>query len=287
MKLPRSSTARASRDIELRSLATRGEYDKCVELQRAVWGNEFEGLVPASFIKVSQKIGGVGAGAFDADGQLLGFVFGMTGVENRQPVHWSHMLAVREDARNRGIGRYLKMYQRKLLRSLGVEVMYWTFDPLIPRNAHFNLNRLGADVREYVPDMYGDTGSKLHSHGTDRFIVAWSLSDSTRVNREDRTDFREKMPEIEGAPIVNSSPGADGRAIPLERDLPDEWLVLIEIPAYPSPDEIAAGPFAQWRAAIRRAFVWYLARNYEVVGFHTREKDARCFYVLMSRGPSE
>ena len=100
-------------------------------------------------------------------------MFGITGVQEGQLVHWSHMLAVERAYRDHGLGRRLKECQRELLRELGVDTIYWTFDPLVARNAHLNLNRLGTTVREYVPDMYGDTGSPLHTFGTDRFVVAW------------------------------------------------------------------------------------------------------------------
>ncbi len=102
----------------------------------------------------------------------------MTGVRDGELVHWSDMLAVRPEARDHGIGRRLKLYQRSLVAELGVTQILWTFDPLVSRNAHLNLNALGARVTDYVPDMYGaDTGSALHQGiGTDRFVVAWEVS---------------------------------------------------------------------------------------------------------------
>src|SRR5690606_28979184 len=101
-------------------------------------------------------------------------VFGLTGLEHGRLVHWSHMLAVRPEWRDLGVGTRLKAYQREAVARLGVEVIYWSFDPLMARNAHLNLNRLGARVAEYVEDMYGATGSTLHAGlGTDRLVVVW------------------------------------------------------------------------------------------------------------------
>jgi predicted GNAT superfamily acetyltransferase len=91
----------------------------------------------------------------------------MAGLVGGEIVHWSDMLVVRADARNRGIGRALKTFQRDTVRAMGIKTMYWTYDPQVARNAHLNLNVLGAQVTEYVPDMYGP--------GTDRFIVRWCL----------------------------------------------------------------------------------------------------------------
>ena len=88
------------------------------------------------------------------------------------------MLAVRPDARNLGLGRRLKEHQRAMVRELGASVIYWTYDPLVARNAHLNFNRLGVRLAEYVENMYGVTDSVLHGGiPTDRMVVAWPTRD--------------------------------------------------------------------------------------------------------------
>lgn len=142
-----------------------------------MWGPGFSELAPASLQKIAAGLGGVASGAFTEAGDLVGFVFGLTGPSEGRLLHWSHMLAVLTSHRGRGIGLGLKLHQRELLRDRGVEVARWSFDPLVARNAHFNLNRLGARVVEYVRDMYGETGSDLHRGlGTDRLVVEWDLT---------------------------------------------------------------------------------------------------------------
>src|SRR3954469_25481170 len=94
------SPATAAPTIDIRPLSTLDELRACVELQRETWGSTFSDVVPASILKVSQRIGGVAAGAFAPDGRLVGFVYGMTGVERGRLVHWSDMLAVRPEARD-------------------------------------------------------------------------------------------------------------------------------------------------------------------------------------------
>ena len=245
----------------VRPLRTHAEYRACVALQRATWGERFDDAVPASILGVVQRIGGVSAGAFDEADRMLGFVFGMTGVQDGRIVHWSDMLAVIPEARDRGVGRMLKSYQRRMAEAVGAEVMYWTYDPLVARNAHLNINVLGARPVEYVRDMYGDTGSVLHAGlGTDRFVVAWPLG-----------------------------PGADRRSMPDDAEMPDDAgpdggalsddLVRVEIPldihAVLARD---AGRAAAWRAATREALERALALGYRVTGF--ARDDTHGAYLL-------
>lgn len=125
-------------------------------------GLGFSERVPTAILKVSQILGGVAAGAYSEDGDLEGFVFGMTGIRDGQLVHWSDMLAVIEHARDAGLGTKLKAYQREQVLARGVEKMLWTFDPLQSRNAYLNFAKLGIVVQEYVENMYGETDSPLH-----------------------------------------------------------------------------------------------------------------------------
>jgi predicted GNAT superfamily acetyltransferase len=91
------------------------------------------------------------------------------------------MTGVLPEDRDRKIGRGLKLFQREEALSRDIRLIEWTFDPLETRNAHFNLNRLGAIVRTYIPNFYGITTSPLHRNlPTDRLLAEWHL-DSTRV----------------------------------------------------------------------------------------------------------
>ena len=237
--------------IVIRRVETQAEYEECVRIQDETWGAGFSERVPSAILKVAQYLGGVTAAAFDgeeADARILGFVFGMTGIRDGQLVHWSDMLAVRPEARDHGIGRRLKLYQRSLVAQLGVTQILWTFDPLVSRNAHLNLNALGARVTDYVPDMYGaDTGSTLHQGiGTDRFVVAWDVS-GTAGQRGSGAGMRG---------------GEDARRLRSERE------VVVEIP-HDIQQLIAADPAAarQWRESTRPAFLRLLADGYRVTGF--------------------
>jgi chorismate synthase len=176
--------------IQIRDLKTHDELHACVALQRETWGENFSETVPPAILQVAQYVGGIAAGAFDEKNELIGFVFGLTGVEQSPqgviPVHWSDMLAVRKSERNRGIGERLKRYQRDVLLQRGVQKVYWTFDPLDAKNAYVNFVRLGIIAHEYRKDMYGQTDSPLHQGiGTDRLIAVWPIASKRVAQRLD------------------------------------------------------------------------------------------------------
>ena len=263
--------------LELRTLSTLEEYTACVRLQRTTWGPNYTDIVPASLLKVSHGVGGIVAGAFHED-KLLGFVYGLAGVRNGRPIHWSHMLAVDPEYRNLGVGRRLKQYQRALLYEAGAEVAYWTFDPLQARNAHLNLNRLCAKPREYVVNMYADTGSDLHAFGTDRFVVSWPVAAPDVV----QSNGAPEVPaEWRNAPVLNAHPesgnGADPNAAGLLCTSP---AVRVEIPA--DIESIATEQLdlaRAWRASTRAALLTSNEHGFEVAGFF-RDSHTRCYYVL-------
>lgn len=256
--------------ITLRPLRSDAEYRACVDLQMRTWGENFSERVPPTILKVTQRIGGIAAGAFSSGGDLLGFVFGMTGVEDGELVHWSDMLAVQPDARNLGLGHKLKQYQADTLRDLGVSRVYWTYDPLVARNAHLNLNKLGARVVEYVPDMYGRTESALHEIGTDRFVVAWRIDGSPPA--DGGAGLRERA---RNAPVLNAAGGDGGSGHT------DSALARIEVPVNIEAVQKASLKEAQqWRESTRSAFLGATEQGFRVAGFYRETSEGPCYYVL-------
>jgi predicted GNAT superfamily acetyltransferase len=158
-------------------LTEHSQFAGAVELQRLIWGFEELELLPVRLFVTALKVGGQALGAYDGD-RMVGFCLAIPGVGagGKQYLH-SHMLGVLQQYRNAGVGRMLKLAQREDALQRGVDLVEWTFDPLEIKNAYFNLERLGAIVRRFVPNQYGSTTSPLHAGlPTDRCIAEWWLN---------------------------------------------------------------------------------------------------------------
>ena len=276
-------------DLTIRPLASLTEYQACAEFQEEIWGRGFNEKVSAAILMIANRLGGLAAGVFDGEGRLQGFVFGLTGMIDGKQVHWSDMLAVRSGLRDRGLGTLLKLYQRDVLLERGVREMRWTFDPLQGRNAHVNFSKLGIVCREYVEDMYGETGSPLHQGvGTDRLVAIWELDseeEGTRVSAAEDTyspDGVSGVPQI--LPILQEgsfpSPGKPTLGL-------DNPLLLLAIPG--DVDEMMREDISlaiRWREATREAFRHYFSRGYEARGF-LRGEEVSLYFLERPGGETE
>jgi predicted GNAT superfamily acetyltransferase len=156
------------------------EFHRCVALQKEIWGEEDLEVEPVTLFVVAAETGGQVLGAFDG-GRMVGFTLAVVGFRDGTVFLHSHMTGVLGEYRDRGVGRALKLFQREEALGRGIRLVVWTFDPLETRNGHFNLNRLGAISRKYLPNHYGQTTSPLHlGLPTDRLWAEWQL-DSTRA----------------------------------------------------------------------------------------------------------
>jgi len=160
----------------VRALREYAELREAVRLQKDIWGFEDIELLPVRLFVVASKIGGQVFGAYDGD-DMVGFCLSIPGLKpgGKYYLH-SHMLGVKPEYRNAGVGRLLKLAQREEALARGVALMEWTFDPLEIKNAYFNMERLGAIVRRHVYNQYGMTSSHLHGGlPTDRCVAEWHL----------------------------------------------------------------------------------------------------------------
>jgi predicted GNAT superfamily acetyltransferase len=164
--------------IEIRHCATNPEFEECVRLEHLIWGREIS--VPLPIFVVARHTGGQVIGAFQ-ENKLVGCTLALAAWRAGRPFLHSHMTAVEPEFRDRGVGRRLKLFQRQDALKRAIEVIEWTFDPLELKNAYFNLVRLGAVARRYIPDCYGVTESPVHlGLPTDRLVAEWWLG-SQRV----------------------------------------------------------------------------------------------------------
>ncbi len=167
----------AQSNANIRACADVVGWQRCVELQREVWNFDPAELVPVHVLAVAFKTGGQVLGAFDEQGSQVGFALSFPAFRGERRYLHSHMLAVLPQWQNRGVGRQLKLAQRDEALARGIDLIEWTFDPLEVRNAYFNLARLGAIVRRYIPDLYGPSSSPLHRGlPTDRLVAEWWLN---------------------------------------------------------------------------------------------------------------
>ncbi len=160
----------------IRPFESVADHEQCQTLQSEVWGPTF--AVPVNMTVAVEHHGGVAIGAFDSEtGQLLGFTLSFV-APTRFPQargglsHHSHMAAVIEGLRGRGLGAQLKLAQREAVLARGFNLITWTYDPLEARNATLNIRKLGCICRTYERNLYGDMADNLNAGlPTDRFEV--------------------------------------------------------------------------------------------------------------------
>jgi predicted GNAT superfamily acetyltransferase len=170
--------------VTIRKCEALGEMQACFALQKEVWKFSDAELIPVRIFVVAAKIGGQVIGAFagtDDKKEMIGFALAIPGMRNGHSYLHSQMLAVRQQYRNGGLGRRMKLYQREDALARGIELMEWTFDPLEIKNAYLNIEKLGAITRRYTADQYGLTSSPLQGGlPSDRLVAEWWMK-SKRV----------------------------------------------------------------------------------------------------------
>src|SRR5437867_4687989 len=193
------------------------------------------------------------------------------------------MLDERPEVQNLGVGRRHKEFQRKEVARAGGRVIYWTYDPLVARNAHLNFNVFGVRVVEYVRDMYGqETGSDLHrAVGTDRLVVAWPVNDAELATRQREIAEARDSHTFANAPTLGDAEHPDPKtSLRIGASTQLRIAVPLDLSALQSNDPARA---ARWRTTTRAAFESALARDYQVDGFTVDAERDRGFYLLTLR----
>jgi predicted GNAT superfamily acetyltransferase len=186
----------------------------CVALQKEVWNFSDIDLVPLRLFVVADKVGGQVIAAFDRD-TMVSFALAIPGYRGGHSYLHSHMLAVKAQYRNVGLGRRMKFFQREDALAGGFELIEWTFDPLEIKNAYLNIEKLGAIARRYTVNQYGITSSPLQGGlPSDRLVAEWWLK-SERVasvmSQTQRPAFAVEMTISVPAQIYDWKASADTR----------------------------------------------------------------------------
>src|SRR5262252_1202196 len=165
-------------DVILRECTSFEDFKACIELERAVWKDDDIDVMPVGLDILSKACNAPTIGAFEPSGRLVGFGHTMLALLEGKVAYHSHMLAVVEDLRDKDIGYRIKLAQRRQAIEAGVPLIFWTFDPLQSRNAHFNINKLGAIIRQYKENYYGEGVSTVFDSElpSDRLIAEWWVS---------------------------------------------------------------------------------------------------------------
>jgi predicted GNAT superfamily acetyltransferase len=247
----------------LRLVTGLGELAAVVALFDEVWANTGPPVVGVEHLRALAYTGGYVAAAFDGEAMLAASVAFFSAPPGRS-LH-SDVTGVRRTARGRQLGFALKLHQRAWAIGLGIDEITWTFDPLIRRNAHFNLARLRARATRYEQDFYGDMPDGINvGQGSDRLLASWPLASSEVVAACDRIpvpeathqDMPAMLAVVESRPVVCRVDNPTG---------PVRVAVPLDIEALRREDP---GLGRAWRLAVRSTLGAEMARGARVVGFH-------------------
>ena len=258
------------------------------ELQRLVWAAPDIEIVSKDMLLAVVHNGGLLIGAY-VGADLVGVSFGFPGIYSTPDgpglKHHSHLLAVHPDWCSKGIGFALKRAQWQMVRKQGLDRVTWTYDPLLSRNAHLNIARLGAVCSTYLRSAYGEMQDGLNAGlPSDRFQVDWWINTQRvrrRLSRRSRPILTIDHYRLAEAAFLEArlEQGSVAAQPPLVVPALTNHLVLIEIPSDFLALKAADLPLARlWRSYSREVFEVAFAAGYLVTDFV--HDQYRSFYVL-------
>ena len=248
----------ADPEVTIRECVSVEDFKQCIELEREIWHDDDIGIMPIRLYMISKTCNAPTIGAFDAAGRLVGFVHTSLALVGRHVAYHSHLAAVVERLRHRDIGYRMKMAQREHALLVGIPLIMWTFDPLLSRNAHLNINKLGAIIRRYEVNYYSEGFSAVFDSDvpSDRIFAEWWVA-SPNVKSV-----------LEGTrPSVDEDRGS----IEIPEDVTAVRATSIE-------------EHLRWRLAVRKEFQKEFALGNIVRGFAREPEHKRGRYIF---GPDE
>jgi len=266
---PHADRAARAAGVVVRELAAIDDLAAVCRLFQDIWRPPPENpLATTELLRALTKAGNYLAGAFDGD-RLVAACVGFFGAPADGTMH-SHIAGVTPAMAGRSVGYALKLHQRAWALRRGVGAIAWTFDPLVARNAYFNLAKLGATAAEYLPDFYGDMPDALNGGDeTDRLLVHWDLRAPAVVAA---CGGRAHLVRHQHAAVALGRTPA-GAPEPGERDAA---TLLVAVPADVATLRATDPAMAtRWRMAVRDVLGGLLADGARVAGF-----DRAGWYVL-------
>jgi predicted GNAT superfamily acetyltransferase len=271
----------------------RADYETSMEIQREVWHCSDIDIVPANFMTVAEKQGGIALGAYNSLGEMIGFCWSILGVDGGNLLQHSCMLGVRAAYRNFEVGTRLKAAQRKEALHRKQRTITFAFDPMQPLHNYFYLGKLAASVAAYQENYYAESAISASSGlPLDRMIAHWNLeSPSVEERLEMGPPKHDLKKELKKYPIINQleeiAPGM-ATSSSLQLHLTADRL-LFEIP-YNLPDIKTRnlGVALEWQGKMRQVFRIYFKQGYVATDFWLAEEEGhlRAFFFLEKRKAS-
>jgi predicted GNAT superfamily acetyltransferase len=267
--------------ITIRRAETVADYRACQIAQRQAWGITEDGyVVPVATMVGANLHGGLVLGAFLPNGEAVAMSFAFLGRIDGCLCHYSQLTGVVPGYQSRGLGYQIKLMQRDFARAEGIDRIAWAFDALQAGNAHFNLSRLGASVKRFVANMYGDRSDALNdSVPTDRLIAEWEIEAEHSVSIAPET-----IPNLPC--LIQTSEQVVGLLTPMGvsfEAVSHSPRLLLEIPADITTMRRDAPQLAEeWRVVVGEAFQRAFDAGFRAVQFVRNESSGRRrgFYVL-------
>jgi predicted GNAT superfamily acetyltransferase len=259
----RAAEAAAASRVEIKTLHHAADMAAVVALFDEVWANDGAPPVGSDHLVALAHGGSYVAGAFEGE-VLLGASVAFLAVPAGEVLH-SDVTGVRPVARDRRLGFAIKLHQRAWALEQGLSRVTWTFDPLIRRNAYFNLVKLGATVTSYLVDFYGDMTDGVNAgQGSDRLMASWLLADpavAAACAGRPRT-----APSGIGAPLLTVGSGSE--PVLAGAEVVDDAFVRLAVP----PDiealrQTDPGVARRWRQTVRDTLGRELVSGARVAGF--------------------
>nr|WP_233159090.1 GNAT family N-acetyltransferase [Actinophytocola xanthii] len=267
-----AAAARAAR-VSVRELTDLAELNQVVDLFATIWGRSANPPVTIELLRAFTKAGNYVTGAFEAD-RLVGACVGFFHAPAGDALH-SHIAGVSASATGRSVGFALKLHQRAWALSRGVSEIAWTFDPLVGRNAYFNLAKLAARPAEYLTNFYGPMLDAINGdQDSDRLLVRWRLRDpAVALAAAGRGVGTVAETELAAGAGVALRVGEDGAPVPGPLD---RAVSLVAVPGDIEKLRVTdPGMARRWRVALRDALTGLVAAGGRIDGF-----DRTGWYVV-------